>query len=49
MISGMYMGEIARKIVVECAQKGLIFNGQITPELAERERFYTKFISEVEA
>ncbi|KAK2150406.1 hypothetical protein LSH36_406g01045 [Paralvinella palmiformis] len=48
MISGMYMGEIVRMIAVECAEKGLLFNGQVTPELAQRERFYTKFVSEIE-
>ena len=42
------MGEIVRMIAVECAEKGLLFNGQVTPELAQRERFYTKFVSEIE-
>ena len=42
------MGEIVRMIAVECAEKGLLFNGQVPPELAQRERFYTKFVSEIE-
>ena len=48
MISGMYMGEIARRCIQEAAQKGLLFGGTISEELAQAQRFYTKYISEIE-
>ena len=48
MISGMYMGEIARRAIVDCARKGLLLDGQITAELDTPLRFYTKYISEIE-
>jgi len=50
MISGMYMGEIARRAIVECAKQTppLLFGGEVTDELATSERFYTKYISEAE-
>lgn len=48
MISGMYMGEIVRRILVQCVQDGLLFGGEITDELTTGNRFYTKYISECE-
>ena len=48
MISGMYMGEIARQCILEAAQKGLLFGGTVTEELSKVQRFYTKYISEIE-
>lgn len=48
MISGMYMGEIVRRLIVECASKGLIFNGHIPADLNTEGRFYTKYVSEIE-
>ena len=48
MISGMYMGEIARHVIVDCVKKGLLFEGVLTSELDTRNRFHTKYISEIE-
>ena len=48
MISGMYMGEIVRLILVQCTKKGLLFNGEISEELDTPHRFYTKYVSEIE-
>jgi len=44
----MYMGEIARLVIVECAEKGLLFKGNLSDELREVHRFHTKYVSEIE-
>ncbi|XP_041078774.1 hexokinase-2-like [Polyodon spathula] len=48
MISGMYMGEIARLILVKLANEKLLFRGKTTPALLARGSFKTKHISEIE-
>lgn len=48
MISGMYMGEVVRRVVVECAEKKLLFNGELSKAFVTPDRFYTKFVSEIE-
>ena len=48
MISGMYMGEIARLILEKLRKNGLLFQGQGSEEMATRGRFYTKYVSEIE-
>ena len=48
MISGMYMGELVRLALCELAYKGLLFEGKSSEELNEHQRFYTKYISEIE-
>ena len=48
MISGMYMGEIVRLVLVKLCKHGLIFGGRGSEELKSRGRFYTKYVSEVE-
>ncbi|KAG5671718.1 hypothetical protein PVAND_001898 [Polypedilum vanderplanki] len=48
MISGMYMGELVRLVIVKLASKGLIFNGKISKKFMQRETFFTKYISEIE-
>ena len=48
LISGMYMGEIARRIIVQCISLGCLFNGQLSDELNTPHRFYTKYVSEIE-
>jgi len=48
MISGMYLGEIARLIIVQCANAKLLFGGKTSDELKTPGRFYTKYISEIE-
>jgi len=48
MISGMYMGEIARLALLKAAKDGLLFKGVVSEELNTAMRFYTKYISEIE-
>jgi len=49
MISGMYMGEVVRQVLVDLVDEGLIFDGCDTKNIYERGRFYTKYVSEVES
>ncbi|NWZ35216.1 HXK2 protein, partial [Brachypodius atriceps] len=48
LISGMYLGEIVRQILVVMTQKQLLFQGKITPKLQTRNIFQTKFLSTIE-
>ncbi|XP_071051578.1 hexokinase type 2-like isoform X2 [Onthophagus taurus] len=48
MISGMYMGELARLIILKFTKDGLLFGGKSSPLLEEREKFETKFVSDIE-
>ncbi|MGH0139083.1 UNVERIFIED_CONTAM: hypothetical protein FKN15_022481 [Acipenser sinensis] len=48
MVSGMYMGELVRLILVKMAKEGLLFEGRITPELLTKGTFETKHISAIE-
>ncbi|CAG0898463.1 unnamed protein product [Darwinula stevensoni] len=48
MISGMYMGELARLALVRLVKMNLIFEGQGSEQLFERGSFATKYISEIE-
>jgi hexokinase len=54
MISGMYMGEIVRLIILDLMQQDLLFIGQrdgygaYNTPLFTRGGFYTKFVSSVE-
>ena len=49
MISGMYMGEVVRQVLVDLYEEGLIFVGQPVDNLLTHGRFYTKYVSEVES
>ena len=49
MISGMYMGEVVRQILVDLYFEGLIFVGQPVDNLLKQGRFYTKYVSEIES
>nr|KAF6303822.1 hexokinase 1 [Myotis myotis] len=48
MISGMYLGELVRLILVKMAKEGLLFEGRITPELLTRGKFTTSDVSAIE-
>lgn len=48
MVSGMYMGELVRIILVKMAREGLLFEGRITPELLTKGKFETKHVSAIE-
>uniref|UniRef100_A0A915HRN7 Phosphotransferase n=1 Tax=Romanomermis culicivorax TaxID=13658 RepID=A0A915HRN7_ROMCU len=49
MISGMYMGELVRLVLVDLVQKGLLFHGNGSEDLSTRGKFPTKYVSEIEA
>ncbi|XP_062995434.1 hexokinase-2-like [Elgaria multicarinata webbii] len=48
MISGMYMGELVRLILVKMAKQGLLFHGRPTPELLTMGCFETRYVSAIE-
>ncbi|XP_016296717.1 hexokinase-2-like [Sinocyclocheilus anshuiensis] len=48
MISGMYMGELVRLILVKMAKDGLLFQGHTTPDLFTTGHFQTSFVSAIE-
>ncbi|KAM6984070.1 hexokinase-4-like [Tautogolabrus adspersus] len=48
MISGMYLGEIVRLLLVKLTEEKLLFQGQTSEALQTLESFETKFISEIE-
>jgi len=49
MISGMYLGEVARQVIVKLIQDGCLFNGHLSEKLSTPMEFYTKYISEIES
>ena len=49
MISGMYMGEVARQVLVDLVNENLILIGKRTTNLMKPGRFYTKYVSEIES
>ena len=49
MISGMYMGELIRQILVDLIKDDLIFFGCDRDKLLERGSFLTRFSSEIES
>ncbi|XP_041807703.1 hexokinase-2-like [Chelmon rostratus] len=48
MISGMYLGEIVRLLLVRLTEDELLFKGQTSEALLTPGKFETKFISEIE-
>nr|XP_046267760.1 hexokinase-2-like [Scatophagus argus]XP_046267761.1 hexokinase-2-like [Scatophagus argus] len=48
MISGMYLGEIVRLLLVRLTEDKLLFKGQASEALLTPGKFETKFISEIE-
>ncbi len=49
MISGMYMGELIRQVLVDLMKDDLIFFGCDREKLLERGTFYTRYASEIES
>ncbi|XP_054853439.1 hexokinase-2 [Eublepharis macularius] len=49
MISGMYLGEIVRNILICFTKRGLLFRGRISQRLKTRGIFETKFLSQIES
>ncbi|XP_005089962.1 hexokinase-2 isoform X2 [Aplysia californica] len=48
MISGMFLGEIARLAIERLRKNNLLFEGEGSYHLSTRGRFYTKYVSEIE-
>ncbi|KAJ7419514.1 hypothetical protein WISP_53509 [Willisornis vidua] len=48
MISGMYMGELVRLILVKMTKEGLLFGGRLTPDLLTTGHFETRYVSAIE-
>ncbi|XP_072244599.1 hexokinase-2 [Leuresthes tenuis] len=48
MISGMYLGEIVRNVLIDFTAKGLVFRGKMSERLKSRGIFETKFLSQIE-
>lgn len=48
MISGMYMGELARLVLEKLVNAGLLFGGKCPNNLRSRGQFFTKYVSEIE-
>ncbi|NXX78671.1 HXK2 protein, partial [Urocolius indicus] len=48
LISGMYLGEIVRHILLVLVQKQLLFQGRPCPKLQIKDIFQTKFLSTIE-
>ena len=49
MISGMYLGELVRLILVKAIENNLAFSGKGSEKMSTTWAFETRFISEVEA
>ncbi|KAM8759497.1 hexokinase-2 [Acanthopagrus schlegelii] len=49
MISGMYLGEIVRNVLIDFTSKGLLFRGKLSERLKTRGIFVTKFLSQIES
>ncbi|XP_008060946.1 LOW QUALITY PROTEIN: hexokinase-3 [Carlito syrichta] len=49
MISGMYLGEIVRHVLLHLTSLGVLFRGQQSRRLQTRDIFKTKFLSEIES
>ncbi|XP_067161174.1 hexokinase-3 [Apteryx mantelli] len=48
LISGMYLGEIVRHILLALVEKHILFRGKPSPKLQTRDIFQTKFLSTIE-
>lgn len=48
MISGMYMGELVRLILVKMAKERLLFGGKLTSDLLTTGHFETRYVSAIE-
>lgn len=48
MISGMYLGEVVRNVLLDFTAKGLLFRGKLSERLKTQCIFETKFLSQIE-
>ncbi|XP_067012621.2 hexokinase type 2 [Anabrus simplex] len=49
MISGMYMGELVRLVIVDAAKKNLVFGGATSEKMNTRNSFLSKYVSDIES
>ncbi|CAG09720.1 unnamed protein product, partial [Tetraodon nigroviridis] len=49
MISGMYLGEIVRNVLMHFTDRGLLFRGKLSERLKMRGIFATKFLAQIES
>jgi hexokinase len=49
MISGFYLGEMVRLVLIKLIKAKVLFNGKLSTRFQLRNEFYTKFLSEIEA
>lgn len=49
MISGMYLGEIARLACMDLVAKNILFRGQVSEKFKTKNSFLTKFVSDIES
>ncbi|CAM9229337.1 unnamed protein product [Lampetra fluviatilis] len=49
MMSGMYLGEIVRHVLLDLTRQGLLFRGRVSPRLMLPGIFETKFLSHIES
>uniref|UniRef100_A0A4W3GYN6 hexokinase n=1 Tax=Callorhinchus milii TaxID=7868 RepID=A0A4W3GYN6_CALMI len=49
MISGMYLGEITRNILIELTEKRILFRGKVSERLKTRDIFTTTFLTQIES
>ncbi|KAJ8348435.1 hypothetical protein SKAU_G00270240 [Synaphobranchus kaupii] len=48
MISGMYLGEVVRLVLIKLAQEKMLFGGETSEALLTPDKFETRYISEIE-
>lgn len=48
MISGMYLGEVVRNVLVDLVKSGDILNGKLSEKLNSKGEFETAFVTQVE-
>ena len=48
MISGMYLGEISRQIMLELVKENLLFDGKLSKEFDTMWKFETRFLTDIE-
>ncbi|KAG9351951.1 hypothetical protein JZ751_023202 [Albula glossodonta] len=48
MISGMYLGEVVRLVLIKLAQQNMLFGGKVSEALEKPDAFETRYISEIE-
>ena len=49
MISGMYLGELVRNVIVQCARRGAVFAGALSDVMLTKDKFETKYMSLIES